>query len=65
MTGQDIQNWARLFSNNPDFQATEGWLSKFLERNKIVQRRQTHIGQKLKENYLNDVSKFLEVINYY
>jgi len=47
---------------NPNFKASEGWVRKFLSRNKLVLRMQTHISQSLPKDLEDKIKEFRETV---
>ena len=58
VTSEMLRNKAKQLSLKPYFNASPGWLSRFLKRNHISLRKKTHVIQKLKENYGEAVKKY-------
>ena len=58
-----LQLKAKEFNRDPNFKASNGWLYKFMRRNKIAKRQKTHIIQKLCENYADSVLKYFHEID--
>ena len=46
VTRKGIQRKAKLLMNDDDFHASDGWLFKFLRRNRLTLRKRTTITQK-------------------
>lgn len=49
---------------NPQFKATDGWLTKFTRRNNLVLRAKTHISQTLPKDLEEKITKFRQEVRY-
>ena len=52
--------FSRLYPNEATFLASDGWLRRFLKRNKIIFRRATSVGQKIPDNAPELAEAFLD-----
>ena len=51
LSGLMLRAKAKEIKNDPKFVASNGWLIRFLQRNKISNRKKTHAIQKLHEDF--------------
>ena len=49
---------AAITQHNPSFQASEGWLRKFMRRHSIVLRAKTSVAQKLPKDLESKIETF-------
>ena len=48
--------------HNPNFKGSEGWVRKFLSKNKLVLRMRTHISQNLPKDLEEKIKEFRETV---
>jgi len=46
---------------NEEFRASQGWVDKFLKRNSFPIRRRTTVGQKLPQDLIDEVIRFIMI----
>ena len=58
VTGKLLKFKALAIKDGTNFSASNGWLTKFLKRIRITNRKRTHIMQKLRDNFSDEIIKY-------